>query len=290
MVTIEPLKPYVDALLTGVSSSQVLARPGQDAHTMMFAPSQARLLDTAEFIILPDRDMNPTLDRLLTAREAKAVRVVALTALPAADAQPYSDDNRWLSTSDAEPEEMLDPHLWLDPVRMANIAPQLAEQLAARYPMHRAQLMANAKALQTHLLETVHPALKRMLAGAAKPVQSAKPYIPFISYHGAYHYFLERYALVDAGQITQRPENYMGARSLRDVLAQAEKVRIGCILSETNSTLVQRVSKASGATVVALNPERIYTPQETPSLSWLKNDYDRLLYHTADAVAGCSGK
>ncbi len=296
LVTAPPLKPYMDGLLRGIGASDSLLRPGQDAHTFTLSPSQRRALSKAEIIVIPDRAMSPTLDRLLAQEEKRGAVVVELTALPEAKALPYPHNNHWLDVagtnehehSEDEDAQALDPHVWLDPMRMAALAAPLAETIARKAPSHRARLRLNAADMAFHLREEVQPGMLAIL-DAAKPrnSMSARPQIPFITYHAAYQYFLKRFKLEAMGEITQRPENYLGAKTLHGVISGAGKVSIGCLISETNSPLVQRIATASSARIVTLSPEALYSSKEAGQADWVRNDYDRLLLKTATSFAEC---
>lgn len=184
-----------------------------------------------------------------------------------------------------------DPHLWLDPLRMATLAPALAEAMAEQAPSQRARLLYNAQTLARHLRQEVHPALRAMLqspmarAGARKRAE-----IPFVSSHQSYQYFLARYGIANPGALANIPESAMGARSKHDLLKRAGEVHIGCVLAEHAGPLERRVAQSSGARLVALSPEYAVAEPPIPPLAWIRNDYDRLLYVTARALADCLGK
>ena len=319
LVVVNPLAPYANEILHGVGNAQNLLRPGQEPHSFTLAPSQARMLAEAEILITPDRSINPVLDRL--ASRQKKLRVIELSKLNGADPLPYAKENPWvtrvkeLGKSDgdddhdhghdhdhdhgheqktlgkplkAQPVATTDPHFWLDPERMAAIAVPLAEAIAQSAPEHKATLTANAKALASQLRDDVKPAIAELLkAKAASPYTTPKPQIPFITYHAAYGYFLQRFSITDDGAITIRPEDYMGAKTLNDLLNAATKVYIRCVIAEEDSPLVKRVAKASGAKIVILSPEQQVDENDVPPLDWVKNGYDRLLYKTAKSFSEC---
>ncbi|MEJ0009520.1 MAG: metal ABC transporter substrate-binding protein [Alphaproteobacteria bacterium] len=181
-----------------------------------------------------------------------------------------------------------DPHLWLDPVRMAAIAEPLASRLGQASPANAVTLHYHAEQLATHLREDVDPGVRALLARRDAHAKTANlPTIPFITYHAAYQYFLARYDIAPEGFVTQVPEDYFGAHTLDKTLRGASAVPIRCIISESDSPLVKRLAAESGARIVEQNPERSYSPQETPSLPWIQNNYDRLLASVAASFAGC---
>ncbi|PZP85092.1 MAG: hypothetical protein DI582_06910 [Azospirillum brasilense] len=293
VVTTEPLKPLVDALLKGITESTSLTRPGQDAHVMSLSPSQMRALDKADLIILPDRAMNPVVSQLLD-KHGQSANALVLTELDVAEPLPYPTGEPWLGekTKPSTNDAALDPHLWMDPLRMAQVMPVIAETLAEVSPQNAALIRSNAQALEAHLRTVVHPNLQRMLAPAIKEKRfGTKPFIPYVTAHRAYQYFFARYGLKDYGALHERPEEFLGARSSRDLLKRAGEVEIGCLLAEQDSITTTRVAQASGAKLVHISPE--FSTARTnadPAAAWVSNDYDALLHDTALQFADCLKK
>lgn len=304
LVSIAPLKPAVDAVLSGITHSDVLARPGQDAHSMVLSPSQAKALASAEIIILPSRDMSNIVTELAKRYEKKGTVIIALDALKGAKPLPYETHQPWLhaheeddgddeqvDSNEAEQSELNDPHVWLDPLRMAAIATPLAEAIAAHAPSLRGQMLANAQAWSTHVREELHPQIQNMLAApAAKKRYNSRPYIPFVTSHSAFQYFLKRYNIDNPGALMLLPEDVLGARSNHTLLAQANKVTIGCVIAEQETAMVKRVATASGARIVILNPELLPAHDVGAGIDGLRDGYDRLLYETAETFQRCLEK
>jgi zinc transport system substrate-binding protein len=309
LVSVAPLAPYTDEILRGLGSTQSLLRAGQDPHSFALSPSQARALDEADILIVPDIHMNPVLASMVAKK--KHLRVIDLSTLDGADPLPYTTANPWLAQlqqaaspakkspkkNDSHTEHAHgtaadtsanDPHFWLDPERMAALAPALASAIAETTPEARTLLRANAQQLATHLRQEVIPPLRTMLSAPARTRNALnQPEIPFITYHAAYQYFLARFNLTHHGEITTRPEDTMGAQSMVRLLSGAEGVRVRCLIGEQETTLMARIAKASGARIVLLSPEQLVDRTQVDALDWLKNDYDRLLYTTAKAFAAC---
>lgn len=312
VVVIPAITPYVDALLSGIGHAENLLRPGQDAHSFAMTNRQRQALDDADVIIIADRAMTPYLNKLLDMEAKRGTRIVALTELPGAEALPYETENAWLEavkkkaeaktkktehadheeedepTTDAKGKPLTDPHLWLDPIRMAALAKPLAEAIGEKAPNHRTSLLSNAKTLSQHLQQEVDPALRTILSRRLPHTQiSSQPEVPFITFHAGYQYFLKRYDMHNPGEITQRPEELIGAQSLHAVMESAEHTRIRCIISEADTSLVKHIAKASSAKVIALSPEAPIASTAVSDAPWVQNDYDRLLQKTAESFASC---
>lgn len=291
LVTVAPLKPVADALLAGITHSTVLARPGQDAHHMTLSPSQTKALADAEIIIVPDRKLSSVINQFVEKAEQRGTIVIALTELQGAEPLPYETEQPWLgSTSKASKQTkgLTDPHLWLDPLRMAAIATPLAEGIAQHTPSLRAQLLGNARAWQRHLVMELDPELRKLLGSVEmKKRYNSRPFIPFITNHSAYQYFFARYGIENHGALTLLPEDLVGARSQHTALKRAGEVTIGCLVTEQETPMVKRVATASGARIVKFNPELLPARSSVPALHYLQDDYDRLIYKAAMAFVPC---
>ena len=315
MVVVAPVATYVNALTANVAPAQSLLQAGQDPHHFALAPSQQQMLESADILIIPDLSMSPAIAGL--AAKYKKLKIIQLSNLGGANPLPYADENPWLLPVKAEkeakketktdttkrlpgfdedttPQEQdkndasIDPHFWLDPERMAALAGPLADAIGEFSPAHKKTLQVNAKTLARHLRQEVMPEMRGLLVPQAPHhTMSEKPTIPFITYHAAYQYFLARFKLSHEGELTARPEDYLGAKSLDTVLNSAKAVRIRCLIGETGSPLMTRVAELSGAKIVLLSPEQNIGQNEVPPLGWMQNDYDRLLYKTAKSFGEC---
>jgi zinc transport system substrate-binding protein len=326
VVVTAPLTPYVNAIMQGTAKAQNLLRPGQDPHHFALSPSQAAMLAEADVMIVPDLGMNPAIAQMIAknphikvielskldganplpyakenpwlaslkqAGHEKDEDVDARLGMPALKPTPdpnYKHLDDFDTTKKIEDKTpTLDPHFWLDPERMAAIALPLAHMLSEINPAQRITFEANAQLLTDHLRHEVIPGMQKLMSGHQEPppVAGDKPIIPFITYHAAYQYFLARFALTNTGDITTRPEDYLGAQTLDQLLKTASKVHIRCIIGEANSPLVERIAKLSEARVVLLSPEQLVDPKTVPVQPWVKNDYDRFLYQTAKNFGDC---
>lgn len=306
LVTLPPLYPLVVEVMRGTDSPELLSGTGGDAHSAILTPSQARKIATSDIIIIGDRGMNHTLTQALTKRQEAGARVIAFTELEGADPLPYGPENGYTDHVHIEekPEETpsvfakpkppkreiiqgggIDPHIWLDPIRMSQAVMGLAEELAVIDPAKAETYRYNASQLSLHLREQVDPALRAIIENAI-PAQT-KNVIPYITYHDSYRYFQRRYGLDKVGYVTQRPDEYIGAASMKALMEASRATRVRCIISERRGPLTQRLAGMTEAKVVPLSPEMLYSGKDVPQATWAKNDYDRLLAKIAGIFADC---
>jgi zinc transport system substrate-binding protein len=322
VVIVAPIAPYMQAISGERAEIINLLKPGQDPHHMALSPSQAQAIATADALIIPDHSISPAI--MGYAQKYPQLKVIELSALPGAEPLPYAHENPWVSSvKEHDPEggadevmdmpalkaapnprfkhlaefnakpsaatekpEVTDPHLWLDPLRMANLLPALAQELGEVWPEAAPTFQKNATRIALHLRAEVQPGIANLLSEARMRNRDDSKTIPFMTYHDAYQYFQARYGLT-AGYITQRPEEYMGAKTLQQLLAKAKVSEVRCLISETDSTSVKRLAELSKAQIKTLNPERSYQASEVPLIPWAKNDYDRMLLAVTKTFAEC---
>lgn len=307
-----PLVPYLGEILRGQGKAESLLKPNQDMHDFALAPSQGAMLEHADILVVPDKHLTPWLMGM--AARHKGLRVIALSELEGANPLPLPTENPWISAlqspagkpaapmlsaakagakteakTESKPAALtIDPHLWLDPERMAAMAAPLAEAMATAAPEATVDLRANAATLAQHLRQEVIPALQPMLSATPRTRNALDlPEIPYLTDHAAYRYFYARFGLHDDGALTLMPEDHQGARSLLKTLQQARKQPVRCLIGEQQTSLSKQVAALTGARFVLLQPEQLLEEPTLDARDWMKNDYDRLLYRIAKGFAGC---
>lgn len=286
LVVHPPLYPLVEAITKGTGTPGLLLGSTQDSHHLQLRPKQAAAIATADIIIIADRGLSTALLKSLQARVDKGAILIAITELDGVDPLPYRTRNGFTKTDEAH-EGYIDPHIWLDPVRMAKAVTALAA-IMGKYDMaNAAAYQMNAQALALHLREDVDNGVRTLLA--SRPPASKKGKISYITYHDAYQYFEQRYELSPTGYITQRPEEYIGAKAMKTLMEAAREKRVRCLISETQSPLTKRFALYTEATIMLLSPERLYAAKDAPTGSWIRNDYDRLLAKVAHTFGDCIG-
>lgn len=287
LVTTPVLQPILAELMAGLGKAESLANNAQDPHQTGYTPDQFKRLNEAEVVIALDKKVAPGLNKILAQRAEKGALVIYLTDLESVEALPYRTYNPFLSVhKNNKKSRTIDPHFWLDPLRVANMLPELAAEIATYWPESKASLNHNANRLALRLRGEVHPAIMNIFAAAQQRHSDSSKAVPVMTYHDAYQYFQKRYGL-EGGYITQHPEEYLGAKTMQDLLQQANATHVRCLLSETENHHATRIAELTQASIVTLNPERPYANTEVTYTPWTKNGYDRMLLAVAKAYASC---
>lgn len=117
----------------------------------------------------------------------------------------------------------LNPHVWLDPVTVAAVVPELARAVVAVAPDHELEVQANARRLLDELA-TLDAMLREILA----PVEGAV----FVPFHDAWPWFADRYGLDLVFEIEPFPGREPSAGELADIVDQLAATGAKAIFAE----------------------------------------------------------
>lgn len=140
----------------------------------------------------------------------------------------------------------VDPHVWLDPVRFAQIAAQIGVELGRS---------ADAAPLQARLRE-LDAEFQRGLSRCARD--------EIVTSHAAFGYLAERYGLKEVAITGISPEAEPTPRDLEAVVRQVRETGATTIFFETliSPRLARTVAREVGAETAALNPLEGLTDDE----------------------------
>lgn len=286
------LQPLVAALLKGVTTPETILTSLRDSHNALLAPSDIQKLRRADIIVTVDHEMTGVLVPWVKDKKNPRAMVLVLSQYEEAKALHYRRTNPFL------PEEKLakkvdaktDPHLWLDPLRMAAVLTPLAKDIASYNPEFEATLTHNAQTLALHLRAVTFVQTKAVLDKAraeAARFTPDYPIIPVLVQHDAFQYFYERYGFHDGGYITSRHGQSVGATSIGKLYKAATTHRVRCVFAAGPDRTVQKIADLSHARMVIVNPEREVTSRDVAAQGWFANDYDRFIANVTRQFAQC---
>jgi zinc transport system substrate-binding protein len=170
----------------------------------------------------------------------------ATTAVEMITAQE-ADDHAAEAGAQAEEHGGTDPHVWLDPTRLASIADRVAERLGKADPAHAADYTARAAALHTELT-ALDGEYRAGLADCARR--------ELVTSHTAFGYLASRYELTQIGITGIDPETEPSPQRLADVAAEAREHGTTTIFFETlvSPKVAETIAKEVGAQTAVLDP------------------------------------
>lgn len=116
-----------------------------------------------------------------------------------------------------------DPHVWLDPTRMATGCDELAKAFATLDPEGKTGFEERAAEAKSKL-QLLHTAIGKHASSWKRKT--------IVTFHGSMGYFAERYGLTIAAVIEPFPGREPTAKYVADVLAAIEKAKPAALFSE----------------------------------------------------------
>jgi ABC-type Zn uptake system ZnuABC Zn-binding protein ZnuA len=230
--------PYVDvrSLATGV----------EDTHGVPMKPSFVPAMNRADLLILVGFDCEHSfLPALLEASKNPEIQYgkpgyvnCAKGIVPAE--VPKSTDH---SEGDVHPYG--NPHYMLDPERAKQALQTITEALIAKDPAHEAEFKKNRDAYIAKLDSKIAEWKEKL-----RPLKGLK----FVSYHGHWIYFAERFGLVYFGTIEFRPGIDPTARHIETLVAamKAEKVSVVVREPQFPEKVPTLIAEQTGAKLIKL--------------------------------------
>ncbi|MFV0253787.1 MAG: metal ABC transporter substrate-binding protein [Beutenbergiaceae bacterium] len=220
----------------GGQAAQVnnIAPAGTEPHDLELAPADIAVLGGSDVVVTLAR-FQPAVDDALTQIEGPTVLDAAAFAdliEPAADAEHSEEE---YSEDDGHDHGDLDPHFWLDPMRVANVADALAETLSDIDPSNAGAYTDNAAQLRADL-EDLDARFREGLTGCASD--------DFVTSHEAFGYLAHAYQLHQIGISGIDPESEPSPARVADVLQQARD-------AEATTVFAQPGGLTAGADVIA---------------------------------------
>ena len=221
-----------------------LTPPGAEPHDLELTPKAVAQLQDASLVVYL-HGFQPAVDD-------------AVSTLPAATAFDVTPDARMTLTAADDGHDhgaeasATDPHFWLDPTRLADVATALGERLATLDPSHAADYRANA---QTYAAE-LGALDQEFTTGLAQCASSE-----LVTGHAAFGYLADRYHLHQEAVTGLSPETEPSAA---DLAAAAEHVRtqgVRTLYAEplVSPALVDTLARETGAQVLTLDPVEGFT-------------------------------
>jgi zinc transport system substrate-binding protein len=202
-----------------------LTQPGQEPHDLEISAKQTAQLQESDAVLYL-KNLQPSVDDAVAQSEVKTkIDAASLTSL---EKHGNEVGGHAASHDHSENEELsgLDPHIWLDPVRYAEVAEGVGKAFEKADPDHAADYRKNTAAL-VKKLDALNTQFKDGLAHTRSKV--------FLTTHAAFGYLAERYGLTEEAINGLDPESEpSGAR----VKALEEMARADGVTTVFYETLV----------------------------------------------------
>jgi zinc transport system substrate-binding protein len=217
-----------------------LVKPGAEPHDMELTPKQ-----TAE---IADADLSVYLSGFQPAVDEAIAEHATDKSLDAATVQPLADGFVPLEEGELhEDEKGKDPHVWLDPTRLAGIADAVATKLGEADAEHAAEYTERAKALRSTLI-ALDTEFRTGLANCRQKT--------IVVSHNAFGYLANRYGLTQLAITGLTPEEEPSPGRLAEVTKFAKANDVKTIFFETlvSDKIAKTLASEVGAKAEVLDP------------------------------------
>jgi zinc transport system substrate-binding protein len=217
-----------------------LVKPGAEPHDLELSPKQVAEIADADLAVYL-HGFQPAVDEAV-ADHAKD------KSLDAATVQALHDGFIPLEEGELhEDEKGKDPHVWLDPTRLAGIADAVAKKLGEADADHADEFTANAKALRTKL-DALDGEFKSGLANCKQKT--------IVVSHNAFGYLADRYGLTQLAITGLTPEDEPSAGRLAEVTKFAKQNKVSVVFFETlvSDKVAKTLAAEVGAKAEVLDP------------------------------------
>lgn len=193
----------------------VILKPGSNPHTYEPTPGDAKAIARAGVVLLAGFGLDAWLEKLVASAGKKGAAVIRLSDAIAPIEEEHDHD-------DGHGHGGVNPHYWLDPVRMAGAVNVIRGALIRLDPARAKTFNANADDVIARL-KALDAEISAMLAGAKGG---------YVAFHAAWDYFAARYGLVEVGVIEESPGREPSARKMAALAAAIKQTGARAVIVE----------------------------------------------------------
>ncbi|OPF78136.1 zinc ABC transporter substrate-binding protein [Streptomyces antioxidans] len=233
-----PMQFLAERIGGGAVHVSSLTKPGVEPHDLEISPRQTADLSEAGLVVYL-KGLQPSVDRAIAQAEPKQVADAAsYTSLEDhgtevegehghGDEGEHGDEGGGEAGHeghDHSGDAAADPHIWLDPVRYAQVAKGVGKALEKADPDHAATYKKNTTALVKEL-GTLDQDFRSGLKGRSSDT--------FITTHAAFGYLAERYGLRQEAISGLDPESEPSPARVKGLHTIAKKDKVNTVFFET---------------------------------------------------------
>ncbi|AZS87435.1 zinc ABC transporter substrate-binding protein [Streptomyces griseoviridis] len=202
-----------------------LTEPGQEPHDLEISAQQTVQVEKADAVLYL-KNLQPSVDKTVAASQVKTkIDAASLTTLEKHGNEVGGHAAEHDESDDHDHESGgLDPHIWLDPVRYAQVAEGVGKAFEKADPDHAAAYKKNTAAL-VEKLDALNTKFEDGLADTRTKV--------FITTHAAFGYLAERYGLTEEAISGLDPDSEPSGARVKALEKMAKADGVSTVFYET---------------------------------------------------------
>ncbi len=243
LVSIVPQKWLAEQVGGSLINVRVLLDKGQDPHGMQPTPEQVTTLFRSKVYFAVGLEFEHELLRKIRQSETK-VRVADISSGIQKISMSRHEHGHY-EQGEVQERGGLDPHIWLDPQNLRQMAVSMAAALAETDPANAAVYRQNAQTA-ANALTALHKELQTLLA----PFKGQ----PFLVYHPAFGYFAKAYGLRQ--EAVEMEGKSPSPKQLYDLInkAKQEQAKVIFVQPQFDRKNAETIAQAIGGRVAVLDP------------------------------------
>ncbi|WOX09538.1 metal ABC transporter substrate-binding protein [Streptomyces sp. N50] len=200
-----------------------LTKPGQEPHDLEISAQQTAALGQSDAVLYL-KNLQPSVDSVVSQSDVRTKIDAASLTTEEKHGNEVGGHAASHDTSKNDELAGLDPHIWLDPVRYAQVAEGVGKAFEKADPKNAADYKARTAAL-VKKLDALNTEFKTGLANTKTKV--------FITTHAAFGYLAERYGLTEEAINGLDPESEPSAKRVKDLEKMAKADGVTTVFYET---------------------------------------------------------
>jgi zinc transport system substrate-binding protein len=223
-----------------------LTPPGVEPHDLELDPEQVAEIAGADLVLYLGAGFQPAVqDAVDVVAEGEHVDLL----------QGIGDARTTSEPGEPSGDDVVDPHVWLDPVLMRRIVDRNAEMLSRLDPSHAAGFRTRSDAFDADLAE-LDEEYRSGLSTCRRRV--------LVTSHAAFGYLADRYGLTQEPITGLSPEAEPDPERLAQLAADVQRTGTTTIFTETlvSPKVAQTLAQEAGVVTAVLNPLEGLTQQQ----------------------------
>ena len=218
VATFVPMYEFTKAVVGDKAQVEILIPPGSEVHDYQTKPNDLKKLAQAKLLIKNGLGLDDFVDGLISNSDNKDLKVVNSSQ----GVKTLNQIGELVPIVKGKEAGAVNPHIWLDPVRVQQQIRNIQNALIAVDPGNSESYKSNAEAY-IGKLQALDQEFKKALASNSKK--------EFITFHDAFSYLADRYNLKQLA-IIAIPEDELTPEDVQKTLQAAKKYKVKVLLSE----------------------------------------------------------
>ena len=277
--TIYPVQYAAERIAGDTVSVETVYPPGVDEHSYeLTSQDMTKIVESDAFIYLGAglEALAETAAETLSSQEVKLIEIGQHNELflPTEEGRVDEDKHAGESNdSDRHDDGEVDPHIWLDPLRMIELSQIIKEELIALNPDEEATYNENFAALEAELT-----ALDQNFSD----ILGEKEKKQILVSHAAFGYWEERYDIEQISIKGLSSSSEPSQKELTEIIDQAEESNLDYILYEQNSLnrISEVIQEQIGAESLTIHNLSVLTEEDIEN----DEDYFYLMNYNLDIL------